>query len=876
MQKIFASLLLSFLFFNSYAQHEADEFISTREATRQLDQQYPQPLLVVFPEIKESPIKWDDSLSLKWLKNNYDVTPYILHAQPGEYFVFQLGAWAVDQDVKNVRLHFSDLKNDGNEIISSGKITCFNAGGINYRGNPFTKTINIPAEKVQALWVGIDLPAAAKGEYNGTISVSADGILSKKIKIKLQVSGMIMANHGFDEGKSLSRLAWLNSTAGIDNNITKGYIPVSRSGSTIHILGRSIKIGANGLPEKITSYFSPSNQSVSAKGEDIIDAPFHFIVEKENGEIIHLSPGKIQFMGQTPSAINWKVINTAAECDIVCAGTLEYDGFANFHLQLNAKENISIKDIRLEVSMDKEKATYMMGLNKEGGLRPKDWQWKWDSTRNQDALWTGAVNGGLRIKWKAENYVLPLVNIYYSFGPLHLPPSWSNDGKGGVHVYEKDNTVMINAYSGAREMKKNEQLNYDFELLITPFKTMHKEIQFADRYYHSDKDESGSFTREADSLGANIINVHHKKDIYPYINYPYADVNVKDLKGFIDKAHKDDKRVKVYYTTRELTTNLPELWAFESLGGEVIYPGPGNDAKTLIHPNGSDQWLKDNLRKNYIPAWVANFTTGKYAGTRDLSVITTPNSRLNNFYIAGLDWMTKHLKIDGIYIDDCSLDRITIRRARKILDDNRPAARIDMHSWNHFNQYAGYASCLNLYMDLLPYVDQLWIGEGRNYNTPPDYWLVEIAGIPFGLPSQMLEGGGNPWRGMIYGITNRAGWTGNPPDNIWKFWDQYHIQKKEMIGYWDANSPVKSSNDSVKITVYKGKQQSIIAVANFGNTDQFTSLKINFQRLGLEQGNASFYIPNILRYQDEQHLNLLEHINVPAGKGYLIVVANKK
>ena len=99
-----------------------------------------------------------------------------------------------------------------------------------------------------------------------------------------------------------------------------------------------------------------------------------------------------------------------------------------------------------------------------------------------------------------------------------------------------------------------------------------------------------------------------------------------------------------------------------------------------------------------IPEWVANFTTGKYAGTRDLSVNTTPDSRLNNFYIAGLDWMTKHLKVDGIYIDDCSLDGITIRRARKILDNNRPAARIDMHSWNHFNQYAGYASCLNLYM----------------------------------------------------------------------------------------------------------------------------------------------------------------------------------
>ncbi|MEO6289452.1 MAG: glycoside hydrolase domain-containing protein, partial [Ginsengibacter sp.] len=624
-QKVIIFLPLIF-FLHSSAQHGRDNFISTHDAAQRYRQKDQRPLLVVFPEIKEAPIKWDDSLNLKWLKNNYTVRPYILNAQPGEYFVFQVGAWAIDQDVKNVEVHLSDLKGDDGKMIIAGKITCFNTGGINYQGNPFTKNINIPAEKVLALWIGMDIPTTANGAYNGTISVSAHGNISKSIKIKLIAGGIIQANHGFDEGKSLSRLAWLNSTAGIDNKITKGYIPVSRLARTINILGRSMKIAGNGLPEKITTYFSPSNQSVLAKGEDIIAAPFHFIIEKENGEIIYLDPGKLQFTQQTPSGISWKVTNTSAECNVVCSGKLAFDGFADFQLKVKAKKAIHIKDIRLEVSMDKEKASHMMGLNREGGLSPKDWQWKWDSAKNQDALWTGAVNGGLRIKWKAENYVRPLVNIYYSFGPLHLPPSWSNDGRGGVHIYEKEKTTIVNAYSGGREMKKNEELNYDFELLITPFKIMDKEIQFADRYYHSDKDESASFISAADSLGANIINVHHKKDIYPYINYPYADINVGGIKSFIDKAHKDDKRVKLYYTTRELTTNLPELWAFKSLGGEVIYPGPGNDAKTLIHPNGPDQWLKDNLRKNYIPAWVADFTTGKYAGTRDLSVITTPDS----------------------------------------------------------------------------------------------------------------------------------------------------------------------------------------------------------------------------------------------------------
>ena len=123
----------------------------------------------------------------------------------------------------------------------------------------------------------------------------------------------------------------------------------------------------------------------------------------------------------------------------------------------------------------------MMGLHHEGGLRPKDtYAWPWDTTRNQDMLWLGQVNGGLRMKWKAENYVRPLINIYYNFGPIHLPTSWGNQGAGGVTISEQKESVLVNAYSGKRQMKKDEVLHYDFELLITPFRTVDKKVQFGE------------------------------------------------------------------------------------------------------------------------------------------------------------------------------------------------------------------------------------------------------------------------------------------------------------------------------------------------------------------------------------------------------------
>ena len=47
---------------------------------------------------------------------------------------------------------------------------------------------------------------------------------------------------------------------------------------------------------------------------------------------------------------------------------------------------------------------------------------------------------------------------------------------------------------------------------------------------------------------------------------------------------------------------------------------------------------------------------------------------------------------------------------------------------------------------------------------------------------EMLQDGGNPWRGMIYGMTSRLPWAGDPT-HIWKVWDDFGIQGSRMIGY---------------------------------------------------------------------------------------------
>lgn len=853
--------------------NNSEKYISTGEALEKYEKLLHDQPFFIFTESRERPIKWFDSIPENKLVSSERTITFT--AQPGEFFVCQLGVWALTNGINDLRAELSGLNAKGGGMsIPVDRMTCFNNGGINQFGNRFAKEVNIPAGRVQALWIGIDLEGIPAGTYSGEVSlVTRD--LKQNIPISLKVKGEEVVNHGYNEGWRLSRLNWLNSTTGIDDNITQGFEPVEMEGNRMIILGRDMTVSDNGLPSSITSFFKNSNRELDTIGEPVISKPFRFLIEKENGDMVRLQPGDLVIEEKTGSMVKWSVLNTSEDYNLKCTGQLEYDGFADFKLELLAKNHVTPKDIRLEFSMAKDRAEYMMGLGHEGGTRTPDWQWKWDTTKHQDKLWIGSVNGGLRIKWKAENYVRPLINVYYGFNPLKLPTSWGNKGKGGVNVTQKGDEVKIIAYSGSREMDPGDMLHFDFELLITPFKLLKKEKKYGDRYYHGGGTNTTHKIENAKKTGANILNIHHAEDVYPFINYPYLDECVDDLTRYVEDAHDQDMRAKVYYTTRELTKNLPEFFALFSLDGEVLFPGPGNETRTKINKEGPHEWLINNLRESYIPAWPSNIRDGKFKGETDLSVITTPDSRLNNFYVAGLDWMMQHMGIDGIYIDDSALDRFTARRARKVIEKYKPEGRIDFHSVNHFRQPYGFTCCLNLYMDLLPYFDLVWIGEGRDYNRMPDHWLVEVSGIPFGLTGQMLHEGGNPWRGMVYGITNRPGWFEPAPTGIWNFWDDHNITDKELIGYWEKDIPVSTDNSMVWASIYKGDDESLIAIANWSNEDQQVGLDIDYYNLGYDKKRCDAFIPAIPDFQDEQPDIDLDKLILPGGKGFLIVIKNR-
>jgi len=267
---------------------------------------------------------------------------------------------------------------------------------------------------------------------------------------------------------------------------------------------------------------------------------------------------------------------------------------------------------------------------------------------------------------------------------------------------------------------------------------------------------------------------------------------------------------------------------------------------------------------DYIAAWFV-------PDLQDAAIINTGISRWHNYYVEGLSWLVRHVGIDGLYIDDVAFDRTTMKRVRKVLDRGRPGSLIDLHSANQFNERDGFASSANLYLEHFPFIDRLWFGEYFDYGSAPDYWLVEISGIPFGLMGEMLQDKGNPWRGMVFGMTGRLPWAGDPRP-LWQAWDAFGLADSDMVGFWVERRPVKSDRPDVLVTTYRNRGKAMLALASWASRPASVTLAIDWSALGIDPAGATLEAPAIEGFQEARAFKADEPIPVEPGKGWLIAI----
>jgi hypothetical protein len=806
-------------------------------------------------------------------------------ARPGEFYVFQVGLLpGNDAPWLDCGVVFDSLEG-AHATVLSGSVA-------DLAGSWHSLDFFNPRDAVLPIWIGLQIPEQARpGVYQGKVhfrepylpsSVGDDHPpFAEELDFSIKVEGPPLKESGTHDAWRLARLKWLDSNIGhSDTQVTKPFTPIKVNASTrtLDILGRRLTLGESGIPAQITSYFSASNTRIIKGGREAFRAPPRFECIFD-GKAAEWKTERFAFTQQTPVSVGWHATSTAGSLELTVSGQLEYDGHLALSMGLaygakvaSSEDAITVDDVRFTVPWHNDAAKYVMGLGLKGGLCPDQHDWKWDVAKHQDAIWMGDVNLGAMLRFKdGSNFRRPLINAYYGFRPLALPDSW---GTGGIRIEKSAAGATLTAHSGPKQVttmsKISHGLNFDIDWYLTPFKPLNVKQHFTDRYYHIGQSAGMEDTAKLKAEGANIIEIHHNRLCNPYINYPYNSDSFGFLQEFVKKAHSDGMRVNLYYTTRELTQNLPEFFALKSMGGEIILPRKEGVAWPVTNPSGPHPWLQQHVGNDIVPAWRENLKFPEIKEKLDLAVITTPDSRWNNFYLEGLDYLIKNAGIDGLYIDDTALDRKSMQRARRILDaDGNPGRRVSMHSWNHFNGLAKWSNSAIAFMELYPYYDGLWYGEGFNANASPEYMLVEMSGIPYGLMSEMLDHP-NPWHGMVFGMRTRWPWSGDPR-NLWKLEDQFEIADSEFFGWWDAACPVKTDHPAVKASVFRKQGKTLIALASWAPAKAEVRLMVDWAKLGLAAERTTFLAPACENFQPNAVFAADASIPVEPGKGWLLI-----
>jgi hypothetical protein len=520
-----------------------------------------------------------------------------------------------------------------------------------------------------------------------------------------------------------------------------------------------------------------------------------------------------------------------------CDGEMEFDGRLSYKYRVQAKTAVHIQDIRIEFPMKKAFATYLVGMGRMGGYTPANHISRWLKT--EDSFWIGETSGGLQCELRGGSYHGPLLNLYQP----DPPPSWFNGVNGGFRIDSDEQTVTASAYSGARNMSTGQSVEYAFSVLLTPVKEMDMRKQFTQRYFHSPYP-----TPDVIANGGNVMNIHHANPFNPFINYPF--IAQKEMKAITAQWHAKKWKVKIYYTVRELSNHLTEIWALRSLGDEVLSGGNG----------GGYQWLQEHLVNSYTPQWYTHLGNGEV----DAAILNGSESRWYNYYIEGLHWLFKNMDIDGLYLDDVSFDRNIIKRMRKVMELTKPDGIIDLHSNTAFS-----LGSMNQNLEMFPFIDKTWFGEGFNFDLmPADFWLTEVSGIPFGIGNdELMHMSVNNRRGMTFGMTQR----GFVP--MWKLWDEFGIAEARMLGYWEKKPAVVTDHKNIVATAYIKKGKTLIAIASWEHNPATIQLKIDWKALGLNPDKVSITAPAIDDYQAKRIYKPGDAITIAAKGDCLLIVS---
>ena len=827
----------------------AMEMVATAEEVAAVVAQ--NPSFAVFMENREHTARLFDALPAQWARSNNGASVTSLHAsaQPGEYFTYQIGVYGVSGTTTIKEVIFSDLIAPAGRLPSSAA-TCFNMGGLDMHGIPFTRNTSIAVGKVGVLWMGIDFPMDTPvGIYAGSVKFSLEGgSVVGPYNVTLNVSGEALQDHGDADVYKFRRLRWLNSDLGINSNVSAQYTPIKLRESPTpspleaSLVNKRVTIGSHGFPTNVVV-----NTTKTVKGTPtpiqtsplLGETPVMMTAYDVNGKAVVTKVTDFERTSHLDSEVTWRSVHAGAGLQVVVVGRLAYD--SNLEMNVTFTTTEALSDITLEVVPNAPK--FMVGMGTSGAeFKPIEWRWSADIGNNM--FWCGQPDSGvlLKLKGPGDAWNNPLYSKDYSTIPF-IPESWGGvgavSGKHGVSI----TPTSITTTSGPRTAGST--TNFLFDLILTPAKPLDMAKHWGVRNFQVGYGTPYYSPEAVHAKGASVVTLHqgipgvvNGTMVNPYINYPFVPDTVVLLENYTTLSHAEGMRVKFYYTIRELSNHAVELYALKALDGEILL-----DESPYVVPqegychdwdcHGGAAYLHEHLREQYVACWQQTLSNGEI----DAAVCDIGTSRWFNYYVEGLHWSVSQAPhMDGIYFDGINFDFSSMRRLRKVLESaasaRKDAPLIDIHTGTN----GAIAPAGPLYAAHFAHADSAWNGEGFDWSGDENYWLVEVSAFIYGLPADRLGDSGvkGDYKGMVFGMTQR---NSGSASGLWGMWDECGIETTAMVGFWDDVSlqgvTLVGTDPKVKLTSFVHyASHAVIAVGSWSANTASVALQFNSDILG--------------------------------------------
>ncbi|NLT18232.1 MAG: hypothetical protein BWX72_01995 [Firmicutes bacterium ADurb.Bin080] len=790
----------------------------------------------------------EDYEDLSILKDLTEGKKFSFSASRHEYFVVQL-LLLPDYTTDKLEVQTGPLEGSTKDII--GAVTCFNTEGISFEGENFKKYLSVKKGVLQPLFFGFNFSRSGIGLHSTKIRVGKDDLI-----IEIDLSDRLVFNEGTDNKTTLSRLKWLNSNIARNISLIDDLDALNIVGKEVRFSGKNIKLGNDGLVDNVESFFNDSNSLEPDIQTTLFYRPMEIVIEGKK-----LKYNKIRIAGRQ----NKGILMADGKGDgvkIEIIAVLLYEGAMSYRVKISAEKDVVTSNIAL--NMYYLSPDFMIGFGKRA-CAIENYEKKWDSQYNQNSFFLGKVNCGARVKFEGASESKTVVGFYKQC-PIEVPESWDNGGLGGIKVEKTENGALFSAYTGRIIMPAKSSKEFFFTLHFTPFKPVNLNKSLALRIGRDQLATTyDKMIERAKNDRLTYLNLTYGGEVNPYLNYPFP--YVKAIAALSRTAHKNGLGISVSYNLRDISIQNREIYAYKALGEELIL--------RLKDSTYADSRLSQQLGQDVLLAKVVRYTSGKRKGLNDYAVVTSPRSRMDNYYLEGLNYLVHNANIDAVSMRDANLSRTTIERIKKVIGKKKAfPGIIEMQISDQLNENSGFANSLNYYTDVLPFLDKIWLDrsfEGMPEN--PETILAECSGILYGTAvvgrendsiSKCLLFAMLPKYGLKYDVSEALG-------DVYRHLDDFNVSKASFRGFWDSSNPVKTDKSEVKCSSYLCGEDMLAVFYNFSSSVSEFEIGVE-NKLGFTTMNKKIHTLEISGMQKRKKVNLGKQIVLKPHSGMIILI----